>query len=939
MSTKASRGFSIPLAARIFLALAILVAIAVAVAAVVTLQQGKVAGDRAVADNLKGADSAQRRFEELSFEKLDIIARVIAVDPDFARYVASATDDGIGLGESAQPPALDAAPVADPAISADGSAVVEPVPVDAAPVQDFDQKIDRASVKDLLVERRDDYRFGLGMLLDSEGVLVARTDEREAFKDDFRDDPLVGPTVDSLEPVVGYWRDGYTLYQAAVRPVALEESLVGFLLVASAVDAELAKQISQVSGGDVVFWLQDGEALRLVASSLSSDAEKMLEESMAPRVAEVRSMLAAGEGLKQFSVTLGQTEYSGQVAPLFGQEGQAVGGVMTLTSKDAARAPFESIQHSMLIGALLAIALALAVSWALARRVLKPVTQLAQAAEQAAGGNYQQHIAVQGNDEVARLSQALDSLLSDLREKKDIEGYVGNLSRYLPDPAQEVTSAAPTPPPKPVTRLQSVLVGLELRRFLKAPPPGEEAIALTALGQLVEEAEARARAQQGELLEQEGPRLLFGFAGANGEQRALASLSSLWNGRLGAAENAAAAAVASGEIVHGALPARPGAAATLGMPVLQVERLLAETPTGAVLLAPGIGEAVKRAGKGEVLKVANGQSSGKRFLALAREGLAAFAAAPTPPGTLPGAGQSTVVIGAAAPAAPAVQTRGSDSASTRLAVGMRFAGRFEILSILGAGGMGMVYKARDVELNDLVALKMLRPGMVVDAEQLERLKSELKLARKITHPNVLRTYDFGDFQGVPYISMEYVRGLTLRYLLQQAGRLPYSAALRIARQVAMGLDAAHQVGVIHRDIKPDNVIIEQSGNAKLMDFGIARPARRTEPGQTQQGVFIGTPAYASPEQLSGIDLDARADIYSTGVMLTEMFCGKLPFEGSDTMQMYLAHLQKPPIKPSVLWDGISPALEEILLKCMEKKPDDRYAGAADLLVALSMLRA
>jgi serine/threonine-protein kinase len=337
-----------------------------------------------------------------------------------------------------------------------------------------------------------------------------------------------------------------------------------------------------------------------------------------------------------------------------------------------------------------------------------------------------------------------------------------------------------------------------------------------------------------------------------------------------------------------------------------------------------------------LLKVANGQSSGKRFLTMDKSGLATITR------QAPGLSQSTLMQGsdsnltqAAGTAARAV----GDNASTRLALGMRFAGRYEILAILGAGGMGMVYKARDADLSDVVALKMLRPGMVVDAEQLDRLKVELKLARKITHPNVLRTYDFGDFQGVPYISMEYVRGVTLRYLLQQAGRLPFSAALRIARQLCMGLDAAHQMGVIHRDIKPENLIIEQSGNAKLMDFGIARSAGRSDTGHTQPGTFLGTPNYASPEQLSGMDLDTRSDIYSTGVMLCEMFCGKLPFSGGNTMELYVAHLQQPPIKPSLLWPDIPRALEEVILKCLEKKPADRYASAADLLVALSGLRA
>jgi serine/threonine-protein kinase len=250
----------------------------------------------------------------------------------------------------------------------------------------------------------------------------------------------------------------------------------------------------------------------------------------------------------------------------------------------------------------------------------------------------------------------------------------------------------------------------------------------------------------------------------------------------------------------------------------------------------------------------------------------------------------------------------------------------------------MVYKARDVELDDLVALKMLKPGTQIDTAQLDRLKSELKLARKITHPNVLRTYDFGDVGGSPFISMEYVRGMTLRYLITQTGKLPYAAALRLARQACGGLQAAHDEGVLHRDIKPENVILTPQGNAKLMDFGIARTLRKGELQSGENGLFVGTPSYAAPEALSGDDVDARADIYSMGIMLTEMFCGKLPFAGGDTMQIYVQHLQQAPIRPHELWPEIPRPLEQIILKCLEKKPSMRFASAGDLLNALSQLR-
>ncbi len=927
-----SAGFKIPLAARIFLASALLVAIAVALAAVVTLQQGKRSGDRAVSENLIGAGQTQALLELSVFNQLDVIALSLSKDADFARYLAAATDDGLGLGQNDEPPGLDDPPsLDDPSDSSETQTEPESEPApQPAPA------IDSGSVSDLLKEMSEAFGFRFGMVLDSAGFVVARTDEREAFQDSFADDPLFATVISDLAGVTGYWRDGVSLYQVSVRPIGLQDELVGFIIVGKPVDASVATEVKGASRADVAYWLLDGEELRAVASSLSADGEASLRQSLVPLKPQAKAMLDSGVGIDRLDVSIAGQKYAGALAPVFGQPGQAVGGVLTLTSVDEAMAPFVSIQNAVMIGGLIALALALAVSWWLARRVLRPVADLTDVVEQAAGGNYSQELDIAGNDEVARLGRAFGLLLSDLREKKDMEGYVGHVSRFLPDPISEEPAAPARPAAKPATRRDAVLVGLELRRFLKSPTKGEEAITLTALGQLVEEALTRASLAGGELLEQEGPRLLFAFSGEAPELRALATVHFWMDGRLGVAENGAAAAIAAGEIVHGSLPSRPESTATIGLPVLQVERLLAETPMGSTLLAPALGEKLKAIGQMGVLNVANGQSSGKRFLAIEREGLAVLAK------IAPGLSQPTQAAGSMLNATlipGATVGSPSDHASTRLATGMRFAGRYEILAILGAGGMGMVYKARDVELSDIVALKMLRPGMLVDAEQLDRLKSELKLARKITHPNVLRTYDFGDFQGVPYISMEYVRGLTLRHLLQQAGKLPFSAALRIARQLCMGLDAAHQVGVIHRDIKPENIIIEQSGNAKLMDFGIARPARRADPGHTQPGTFLGTPNYASPEQLSGMDLDQRSDIYSTGVMLCEMFCGKLPFTGGNTMELYVAHLQQPPIKPSELWTDIPKPLEEIILKCLEKKPSDRYAAASDLLVGLSVLRA
>lgn len=910
MSTERAHGFRLPLAARLFIASGLLVALAVAAAAFVVVLQGERSGAQAVERSLAEVDAAQQRFEALSFDKLTLVARTLAADADFARYVEAATDQGLGLGVAAEPASGDVAANALPEVPVAG---------------------DTASVKDLLEQNRETYGFGFGMVLDPSGMVVARSDEREAFQDSFAEDPVFGAMIATAEGVTGYWRDAGVLYQVVAGAIAPNEDVVGYLVVGMAVDDAVARQVREVSGGEVAYWIDEPEGERLVANSFGADSAPGLGNAIRAKAQALAAAMDGASGAATVEIELEGQRWVGRAAALYGQPGEAIGGVLALTSADAAMAPFDSIQRSVWIGGGIALLLALAVSWWLARRVLRPVVELTEAAEKAAAGNYQQHLDIEGNDEVARLGRAVDSLLSDLREQQDIEGYVGHLSRFLPDPGAEVP-AAPRPAGKPATRSLMTLAGLELRRFLKAPAAGEEAIALTALGQLVEEAQAQAQAAGGELLEQEGPRLLFGFGGPDAELRALAAVQSWRQGRIGSADNIAAYALASGEVVHGSLPGRAQGGATIGLPVLQVERLLAETPSGQVLITPPIGERLKQAGQLAVLRAATGQASGKRFLAVDGAGLAELAR------SAPGVAQVTVPNEGATGGGGATHvTPAAERGATRLASGMRFGGRYEILAILGSGGMGVVYKARDLELNDVVALKMLRPGMMVDAEQLEQLKSEIKLARRITHPNVLRTFDFGEFQGAPYISMEYVRGLTLRYLLQQAGRLPYSAALRIARQLCMGLDAAHQVGVIHRDIKPENLIIEQSGNAKLMDFGIARPASRR--GDTEQGLFLGTPAYASPEQFSGLPLDARADLYSSGVLLCEMFCGQLPFTGATTMELYMAHLQQPPTKPSALWPDIPRALEAVILKCLEKKPADRYASAAELLAALADLRA
>jgi HAMP domain-containing protein len=273
-----------------------------------------------------------------------------------------------------------------------------------------------------------------------------------------------------------------------------------------------------------------------------------------------------------------------------------------------------------------------------------------------------------------------------------------------------------------------------------------------------------------------------------------------------------------------------------------------------------------------------------------------------------------------------------------LAVGERFAGRYDIQELLGSGGMGVVYRAFDREVGEAVAIKALRPDLGgFDTTLLERFKQELRLARRITHRNVVRTYDLGEVDGVYYITMELVRGTTVATLIREAGRLDVPATLTIGKQVCRALEVAHEEGVIHRDVKPQNLLVDPSGFLKVMDFGIARLAEhRSDPGQalTAAGVVVGTPQYMAPEQLFGEAVDGRADLYATGAVLFECVTGRPVFEAPSLVALLARHLEDTAPNPRTLNPEVPDSLSVVILRALARRPDDRWPSAAELLRAL-----
>jgi serine/threonine protein kinase/Flp pilus assembly protein TadD len=280
------------------------------------------------------------------------------------------------------------------------------------------------------------------------------------------------------------------------------------------------------------------------------------------------------------------------------------------------------------------------------------------------------------------------------------------------------------------------------------------------------------------------------------------------------------------------------------------------------------------------------------------------------------------------------QTRTIESSVQKLARGTVFADRYEIIEELGTGGMGKVYRVEDTKAKEEVALKLIKPEIAADKKTIERFRSELTTARKIRHKNICGMYDLGEDKGSYYITMEYVPGEDLASLIRRV-RIDTSTVVKITKQVCEGLSEAHKSGVVHRDLKPSNIMIDKAGNARIMDFGIARSLKTK--GITGEGVMIGTPEYMSPEQVEGKEVDQRSDIYSLGVILYEMVTGRIPFEGDYPLSIAVKHKTEAPRDPKELNTQIPEDLSRLILRCMEKDKAKRYPQAGKLLSELNNL--
>ena len=265
-----------------------------------------------------------------------------------------------------------------------------------------------------------------------------------------------------------------------------------------------------------------------------------------------------------------------------------------------------------------------------------------------------------------------------------------------------------------------------------------------------------------------------------------------------------------------------------------------------------------------------------------------------------------------------------------LTPGTILAGRYEIVGRIGAGGMSNVYKAKDQKLNRFVAVKVLKPEFSADATFVKKFRVEAQSAAGLSHPNIVNVYDVGEENGIYYIVMELVQGITLKHYIERKGKLDIREVLNISVQIASGMGAAHANRIIHRDIKAQNVIMSRDGKVKVTDFGIAKAADST----TVTTNAAGSVHYISPEQARGGYSDEKSDIYSLGITIYEMVTGRVPYDGENNVSMALQHIQGNMTPPSQLNPDIPRSVERIILKCTQKKPDLRYSSAKELIMDL-----
>jgi eukaryotic-like serine/threonine-protein kinase len=888
-----------PLVFKLFGLTALLILIVVAIAVGITIQRADKIAENTVNTSISNAANLFREFERQRVSRLALPAILIGNDPKFVAYIQEAM-------------------AGTPTPAAEGAPPAQPV-------------VDLVSIADQLEQRRQSLGTDLLILLDDQGRIVARTDQPTVNtpnrEDLYEQSPIVKKIVDDagVESTAGVLPLASKLYHAAVAPIGAGANnvRVGYLINAYGIDDTFANRIAEATNAGVVFVSKNS-----LARSTNAPSFNMQQMTGVDRI------LKTGKPVPPSRLQVERNRYVMTGQPLTSGN-DTVGAAVFIRSLDRELLPFRQIENALLLGGIVALALAFILSWLIAKRVVRPIEQLAMTAQAVTAGDYSVQLSIDRADEVGILGRSFAKMIVALRDKAELE----ELYEQMAARTKEREAAAAMQRPAEPARLDEGTVVVTDLRGLPPVGDGDPALLVGAINRVMKLQEAEVARQDGEVREVEGNRLVSVFRGDRGVLHAIRAARAINEelATLSDVQMSVSVGIATGQFVTGSVEVDGNNGFAILGNAPQLASLLAwHAPNGYAYISY---ETAQTAG-GEIMSGSTRESIQLKWLPQ-----------PLAVASMPLVSITTGVmrsIGATTTSSMTTMRLDATEAGTtapgglvvELSPGLLFANRYRIEQILGRGGMGIVYKANDTQLDETVAIKTL-PGDVMtrSPEELERFKREIRLARKITHRNVLRTYDYGEAEGVYFISMECVRGYTLWELLEEAPnhRLAPRVALGIARQICRGLQAAHEQGIIHRDIKPQNVLIDHKGEVKLMDFGIARMAEAKE-GMTQAGLIVGTPHYMSPEQVQGKQLDPRSDVYSVGILIYEMLVGVKPFAAPSLTAVLTAHITETP-KPAIEQrPEIGREVNGIVMRCLAKNPKDRYSDAGALLQDLDQVQ-
>lgn len=883
---KSSPGASLGLT--FFAVLAVLVA-ATAASAVVASLLGQAKIREAVADALSRTNAAQAVLQQKRYQDLERIAQVVTAETD----VVSRLTERLAVLAGDRPPPPPRPPEADETLS----------PLEA-----------------LLAEIQSRYTIDRVAVFGPRGELVAAATANavvgsstpataDAPGDDTPENPLITVAREKNKATGLREVDG-VLHHALVVQLVRDFELLGFFSLSTTVEP-LASELGRTTGSTVVLWRQSATGPEVVASTDRQRGDAVI--GALRREGQGLSRVGRGETVEEVEIELDGAPWIGFLVPLRNAANEPVGAIAALEPIGDELAVFTQLQ--LLVGGVAGIALVLGfiLSMLLARRAFAPVRRIADATAELAGGHWDVEFPKIGGifrDFVA----PLEGLARRLQDRREIENYLSRAARGLPEPARGSAASGPAAG-------KLALLAVEMRRFAHpklAFDPEEHA---GRYAHDLRRIQSTVAARRGTLEAVLGHRLLITFDGEDNASRSLAAATEILL-LLTTRENAfdepspPVLALTKGPVVTGSVVwSGQQSGLVAGLPVQQLESLLREAAPGEITLSKPFTAELAEAIKSSGVKVRSqrGLVSPQPLYVFDEANAKAFCGVTAPPSPEEGASQALTLAD--------------------VTPGEVLGERFEIEAELDAHDLGPIWKARDRERGELVRFLVLRPEMRSEAPVFEHLKASLGPTRFLNHPATVPTLDFAEINGLVYVSATFARGMSVRFLLSQGQRIPASVAYLLGRKIAEALTVAHGAKAVHGGLRPESVLVEPTGEVHLVDFGLTPPV---DPSRREVPSTVAP--YLAPEQLVGRAGDVRSDLFGWGALFYEMVTGRPPAAGATPAAIAAARQQNALELPTLHCPDLPPTLEQIILRCLSEKPEERYGTAEALLRELDALR-